>query len=197
QDHNPDAARPFGDRPVWGGFDPARSGDLSCFVIVAPPMFAVEKFRVLKVIYWKGMNFRYQAKQIEQLFKKYNFTYLGVDVTGIGQGVFDNIQHFAMRVAVAIRYDLNTKNKLVLKAADVVESQRIEWDKNLKEIPASFMSVRRTTTQSGNAMTFVADRSQDTGHAEAFWAITHALHNEPLNYENKPKSRWNLRNKAA
>ncbi|HAK8848740.1 TPA: terminase, partial [Salmonella enterica] len=122
---------------------------------------------------------------------------LGVDVTGIGQGVFDNIQHFAMRVAVAIRYDLNTKNQLVLKAADVVESQRIEWDKNLKEIPASFMSVRRTTTQSGNAMTFVADRSQDTGHAEAFWAITHALHNEPLNYENKPKSRWNLRNKAA
>ncbi|MFO5290740.1 terminase, partial [Salmonella enterica subsp. enterica serovar 1,4,[5],12:i:-] len=82
-----------------------------CFVIVAPPMFAVEKFRVLKVIYWKGMNFRYQAKQIEQLFKKYNFTYLGVDVTGIGQGVFDNIQHFAMRVAVAIRYDLNTKNQ--------------------------------------------------------------------------------------
>jgi hypothetical protein len=42
QDHDPDARRPFGDRPVWGGFDPARSGDLSCFVIVAPPMFAVE-----------------------------------------------------------------------------------------------------------------------------------------------------------
>lgn len=197
QDHDPDAKRPFGDRPVWGGFDPARSGDLSCFVIVAPPMFAVEKFRVLKVIYWKGMNFRYQAKQIEKLFDQYNFTYLGVDVTGIGQGVFDNIQHFAMKVVVPIRYDMNTKNQLVLKAADVVESQRIEWDKNLKEIPASFMSVRRTTTQSGNAMTFVADRSQDTGHAEAFWAITHALHNEPLNYENKPKSRWGVRKQAA
>lgn len=197
QDHDPDAKRPFGDRPVWGGFDPARSGDLSCFVIVAPPMFAVEKFRVLKVIYWKGMNFRHQAKQIEKLFGQYNFTYLGVDVTGIGQGVFDNIQHFAMKVVVPIRYDMNTKNQLVLKAADVVESQRIEWDKNLKEIPASFMSVRRTTTQSGNAMTFVADRSQDTGHAEAFWAITHALHNEPLNYENKPKSRWGVRKQAA
>ncbi len=46
-------------------------------------------------------------------------------------------------------------------------------------------------------MTFVADRSQDTGHAEAFWAITHALHNEPLNYENKPKSRWGVRKEAA
>lgn len=196
QDHKPDAMRPFGDREVWGGFDPARSGDFSCFVIVAPPLFAGEKFRVLRVFNWKGMNFRWQAKQIEQLFKKYNFTYLGVDVTGIGQGVFDNIQHFALRVAVPIRYDRNTKNQLVLKAADVVESQRIEWDKELKEIPASFMAIRRTTTQAGSAMTFVADRSTDTGHAEAFWAIAHALHNEPLNYENRPKSRWRLRQSA-
>ncbi len=165
-------------------------------MIVAPPLFAGEKFRVLRVFNWKGMNFRWQAKQIEQLFKKYNFAYLGVDVTGIGQGVFDNIQHFALRVAVPIRYDRNTKNQLVLKAADVVESQRIEWDKDLKEIPASFMAIRRTTTQAGGAMTFVADRTTDTGHAEAFWAIAHALHNEPLNYENRPKSRWRLRQSA-
>jgi uncharacterized protein YjcR len=196
QDHKPGKARPFGNRPVWGGFDPARSGDLSCFVIVAPPQHDGEKFRVLRIFNWQGMNFRWQAKQIKKLFEQYNFTYLGVDVTGIGQGVFDNIQHFALRVAVAIRYDRNTKNQLVLKAADVVGSQRIEWDKDLKEIPASFMAIRHTTTQSGNAMTFVADRSPETGHAEAFWAITHALHNEPLNYENKPQSRWRLK-KAA
>lgn len=196
QDHNPDAARPFGDRPVWGGFDPARSGDLSCFVIVAPPVLAPEKYRVLRVFSWKGMNFRWQAKQIEKLFQQYNFTYIGVDVTGIGQGVFENIQHFALRVAKPIRYDRNTKDQLVLKACDVVESSRIEWDKDQKEIPASFMAIRRTSTQSGNAMTFVADRTQETGHAEAFWAITHALHNEPLNYENKPKSKWGLK-KAA
>ncbi len=81
-------------------------------------------------------------------------------------------------MAEAIRYDRNTKDQLVLKAADVVESQRIEWDKDMKEIPASFMAIRRTTTQSGGAMTFVADRTKDTGHAEAFWAIAHALHNE-------------------
>ena len=151
---------------------------------------------MLRVFSWKGMNFRYQAKQIEELFRRYNFAYIGVDVTGIGQGVFENIQHFAMRVARPIRYDRNTKDQLVLKACDVVESSRIEWDKDQKEIPASFMAIRRTSTQSGNAMTFVADRTQETGHAEAFWAITHALHNEPLNYENKPKSKWGLK-KAA
>lgn len=42
-----------------------------------------------------------------------------------------------MRVAIAIRDDLNTKNQRVLKAADMVENQRIEWDKNLKAIPAA------------------------------------------------------------
>ncbi|HHG0423585.1 TPA: terminase family protein [Yersinia enterocolitica] len=193
QDHDEKAARPFGNREVWGGFDPARSGDLSTFVIIAPPLYEGEKFRVLRVIHWQGMNFRYQANQIKKLFQQYHITYIGVDVTGIGQGVFENIQHFAIRQAVAIRYGVETKNRLVMKAADVVESKRIEWDKDRTEIPASFMAIRHTTTASGNAMTFVADRSAETGHAEAFFAIAHALDNEPLNYENKLTSRWRLK----
>ncbi len=196
QDHDEKAARPFGNREVWGGFDPARSGDLSTFVIIAPPLYEGEKFRVLRVIHWQGMNFRYQANQIKKLFQQYHITYIGVDVTGIGQGVFENIQHFAIRQAVAIRYGVETKNRLVMKAADVVESKRIEWDKDRTEIPASFMAIRHTTTASGNAMTFVADRSAETGHAEAFFAIAHTLDNEPLNYENKLTSRWRLK-KAA
>ncbi|MFJ5468410.1 terminase large subunit domain-containing protein [Pectobacterium carotovorum] len=196
QDHDPKAPHPFGNREVWGGYDPARSGDLSTFVIIAPPIYEGEKFRVLYIKHWNGMNFRYQANEIKKLFQRYNFTYLGVDVTGIGTGVFENIQHFAMRQAVAIRYGVETKNRLVMKAADVVESRRIEWNKDNTEIAASFMAIRRTTTASGNGMTFVADRSAETGHAEAFFAITHALDNEPLNYENKPQSRWRLK-KAA
>ncbi|MEH0833300.1 terminase large subunit domain-containing protein [Pectobacterium cacticida] len=196
QDHDPKAPRPFGNREVWGGYDPARSGDLSTFVILAPPIYEGEKFRVLYIKHWNGMNFRHQANEIKKLFQRYNFTYLGVDVTGIGTGVFENIQHFAMRQAVAIRYGVETKNRLVMKAADVVESRRIEWNKDNTEIAASFMAIRRTTTASGNGMTFVADRSAETGHAEAFFAIAHALDNEPLNYENKPQSRWRLK-KAA
>ncbi|MFV9685476.1 terminase large subunit domain-containing protein [Pantoea sp. KXB45] len=196
QDHDPKARRPFGDRPVWGGYDPARSGDLSTFVIMAPPVLAGEKFRVLAIINWRGMNFRHQASEIKKLFARYNFTYLGVDVTGIGQGVYDNIHPFAMRVLKPIRYDLSTKNRLVLKAADVIESGRIEWDADLKEVAASFMSIRRAVTKSGSAVTFVADRTAETGHAEAAWAIMHSLDNEPLNYEHKPKSKWKFQ-KAA
>ncbi|MFS7222463.1 terminase family protein [Rahnella inusitata] len=197
QDHDVNAARPFGNREVWGGFDPARSGDTSTFAIVAPPLYAVEKFRVLRVFHWKGMNFAYQAAQIKKLFGQYNMTYIGVDVTGIGRGVFELIEHFALREAVAIHYGMETKTRLVLKMIDVIGAKRLEWNKDNREIPASFLSIRHTSTASGNAMTFRADRTVETGHADAFWAIAHAVINEPINFEHKRKSKWNLGKKAA
>ncbi|MGP9438188.1 terminase large subunit domain-containing protein [Ewingella sp. AOP8-B2-18] len=196
-DHDETAERPFGSREVWGGFDPARSGDTSTFVIVAPPIYAVEVFRVLRVLHWKGMNFSYQAAQIKKLFGQYNMSYIGVDVTGIGRGVFELIEHFALREAVAIHYGMETKTRLVLKMIDVIGAKRLQWNKDNKEIPASFLAIRRTATASGNAMTFKADRSAETGHADAFWAIAHAVINEPINFEHKRKSNWKVRKQAA
>ncbi|EAA5686993.1 terminase, partial [Salmonella enterica subsp. enterica serovar Newport] len=108
-----------------------------------------------------------------------------------------DVQHFAMRQAVAIRYGVETKNRLVMKMIDVIEDNRVEWDKEKTEIAASFMTIRRTSTASGNAMTFVADRTAETGHADSFWAIAHAIDNEPLNFENQRKSRWGNLGKAA
>lgn len=197
EDHDEDLPRPFGNREVWAGYDPARSGDTSTFVIIAPPILAVEKFRVLRVFHWQGMNWKWQAAQIKKLFDKYNMTYIGIDITGLGSGVFEDVQHFAMRQAVAIRYGVETKNRLVMKMIDVIEDGRVEWDKEKTEIAASFMTIRHTSTASGNAMTFVADRTAETGHADSFWAIAHAIDNEPLNYGNQRKSRWGNLGKAA
>ncbi len=196
QDHDPTAVRPFGNREVWAGFDPARSGDTSTFVIIAPPLYEGERFRVLATFYWQGMNWKHQANQIKALFERYNMTHIGIDITGIGSGVFEMVQGFAMRQAVAIHYGLESKTRLVLKMVDVVESQRIEWDSEQKEIPASFLAIRRTSTTKGNSMTFVADRTQETGHADVFFAIAHAVDNEPLNFENQRKSTWKT-SKAA
>ncbi|EBX6381506.1 terminase, partial [Salmonella enterica subsp. enterica serovar Newport] len=163
EDHDENLPRPFGNREVWAGYDPARSGDTSTFVIIAPPIVAGEKFRVLRVFHWQGMNWKWQAAQIKKLFGQYNMTYIGIDITGLGSGVFEDVQHFAMRQAVAIRYGVETKNRLVMKMIDVIEDNRVEWDKEKTEIAASFMTIRRTSTASGNAMTFVADRTAETG----------------------------------
>ncbi|TON22535.1 phage terminase large subunit family protein, partial [Vibrio parahaemolyticus] len=84
EDHNPKASRPFGNREVWGGYDPARSGDTSVFVILAPPTSPEERFRVLAVHYWHDMAWKRQNHDIKELYKRYNFTHIGIDDSGLG-----------------------------------------------------------------------------------------------------------------
>lgn len=203
-DYDPTAARPFGDREVWAGFDPARTGDNSTFVLIAPPLYAVERFRVLAVYHWQGLSFSHQAKQIKELMRRFNITHIGIDITGIGRGVFELVSKFAPREARPIHYTLDNKNDLVLKMIDTIDRNRIEWGADAidevsgdrAEIIPSFMAIRRAITKGGGKMTFVAERSEKTGHADIFFAISHAMINEPLDYEFERPSTWTF-GKAA
>lgn len=44
---------------------------------------------------WQGFNFSWQADQIRQLMRRFNITYIGIDTTGIGKGVYDLVSKFA------------------------------------------------------------------------------------------------------
>lgn len=169
--------RPYGNFPVWVGYDPARVGDRSTVVAVAPPLKEGEKFRVLEKIDLKG-TFKYQASKIKELTERYNVQFIGVDCTGPGLGVLDEVKAFYPRVT-PIHYGLESKTRLVLKAVDVVEAQRIEWDAEHTDIPQAFLQVRQESTRN-DAITYVADRKSTTGHADVAWAIMHAISNEPL-----------------
>ncbi|EPB4198679.1 terminase family protein [Yersinia enterocolitica] len=190
EDHDVNAMRPFGNREVWAGYDPARTGDTASFVLVAPPQVDGEPFRVLHIETWHGFAFKYQVGRIKEYMTRYNITHIGIDTTGIGGPVCEMVQDFARREVTPIRYSQESKNRLVMKMIDVVEHKRIAWDIEDKGIAASFMAIRHTTTKSGGGMTFVADRSADTGHADRFFAIAHAVINEPINNERKRKSGW-------
>ncbi len=176
--------RPYGNLPVWVGYDPARRGDKSTVVVVAPPLKAGGKFRVLEKITLRG-SWVHQANEIKAITEKYNVAFMGIDCTGPGNGVFEMVQGFYPR-AHAIHYGLDTKTKLVLKCIDVVESGRIEWDAEHTDIPQAFLQVSQTST-GNDQITYSADRNSATGHADVFWATAHALSNEPLN-TNRRKS---------
>ncbi|MEZ8407536.1 terminase family protein [Vibrio splendidus] len=192
QDFKPNDKDPFDRREVWLGYDPSRTRDNACLVVIAPPIVAVEKFRVLEKHYWRGLNFQYQAQQVSKVFERYNVSYLGIDTTGIGAGVYDLINKKHPRETVAIQYSNESKNRLVMKMIDVVEANRIQFDAEHKDIAMAFMAIKRATTNSGNNMTFKAERSELTGHADAFWAISHACINEPLDHSEKRKSTWQM-----
>ncbi|MGL4925630.1 MAG: terminase large subunit domain-containing protein [Plesiomonas shigelloides] len=190
EDFNPGDPLPFGNREVWGGFDPARTTDNATFVIVAVPLHEVERFRVLEKYHWRGLSFQWMAEQIMAIKSRYNMTHIGVDITGIGYGVYELLHNLAPRETKPIHYNPETKNRLVLKMLNLVQNRRIEWDAEAKDIPASFLAIKQTTTKSGNAMTFVAERSQETGHADVFFALSHAVINEPLSGKSRRKSTW-------
>ncbi|MEN4905556.1 terminase ATPase subunit family protein [Rahnella bonaserana] len=187
EDFDPYLKRPFAYRPVWIGYDPSHTGDSAGCAVIAPPVVPGGKFRVLERHQWKGMDFAAQAKSIEELTNRYAVEYIGIDATGIGQGVFQLVQQF-FPAAREIRYSPEVKTALVLKAKDTISSGRLEYDTGHTDITASFMAIRKTMTASGNRSTYEASRSEEASHADVAWAIMHALLNEPLTAANGGQS---------
>lgn len=173
------APRPFGWREVWIGYDPSHTGDSAALVVLAPPLVVGGKFRVLDRVQFKGMDFQEQSDRIKKFTEIYNVTYIGIDVTGIGQGVFQLVKQF-FPGATPFSYSPDVKVRLVLKALNVVGKRRLEFDAGWTDLAASFMAIKKTTTQSGRQVTFEAGRSIETSHADLAWATMHALANEPL-----------------
>lgn len=178
-DHKPFAVRPYGDRAVWIGYDPAETGDSAGIVVVAPPLVPGGKFRVLERHQFKGMEFKDQAAFIEQITKRYWVTYIGVDATGMGTCVAQLVRQFFPGVTV-FNYSPEVKTRLVLKAYDVINDERQEYDAGWIDLTQSLLAIQKTITPSGRQVTYTAGRSRTTGHADLAWALTHALQSEPL-----------------
>lgn len=181
-DFEPLLIRPFGWKQVWIGYDPAKgttNGDSAGCVVIAPPDVPGGKFRILERHQWRGMDFRAQAAAIQEITRRYNVTYIGIDSTGVGDGVYKTVKQF-FPAAREFIYNPNVKNALVLKAWDIVNARRLEFDAGLTDIAQSFMAIRRATTASGNRPTYEASRSEEASHADLAWATMHAIFNEPL-----------------
>jgi len=185
-DFTPKSDRPFGNTPVWIGFDPSRTRDNSTIVVIAPPLKPGGKFRVLEKLSWRGRNIQYQAKRMKELTEKYNVQYIGIDVTGMGLGVHDLVKDFYPRVT-AIHYNIDNKTQMVVKALDIVANDRLRWDAEHKDISQSFLMIKQCATP-GGLITYSANRTESEGHADVAWAIMHVLINEPLNYKTQRKS---------
>lgn len=191
-DFDRDKSKPLGEREVWCGYDPAHSFDGASFVVVAPPILEGEKYRVIERHQWYGQSYRYQAARIKEIYEKYNVSYIGIDTNGVGHGVFEMVQEFARSRAKEILYTPETKAGLVLKVHDLVEHNLIEWNEEEKDIPASFLMIKQSSTGSGNKITYTADRTAQNQHADVFWAISHAVNKRELNDKPKRRKRWNF-----
>jgi uncharacterized protein YjcR len=175
----PFAQRPYGDWPVWVGYDPAETGDSAGLVVIAPPRTPGGTFRVLERHKFKGGDFAAQAEFIRKITLRYWVTYIGIDTTGMGTGVAQIVKTYFPNL-VTFSYSPEVKTRLVLKAYDVIMAGRLEYDAGWTDLTQSLMAIKKTMTAGGRQMTYKANRTEETGHADLAWALLHALHNEPL-----------------
>lgn len=196
-DFNPESARPFGNRPVWAGYDPQESedGDNAALVIAAPPAVEGGSFRILERHQLRGLDFEQQADFIKAMLKRYNCTYLGIDARGVGAGVYQIMAKpdaLPGGVVAKIEYSLELKQHMIMKAQNVVRRGRIAFDAGMLDIVSAFVSIKKTLTTSGRNITFKAGRGGDDGHADLAWATMHILMNEPLDGKEMPTARLEL-----
>jgi len=177
-DYQENAPRPFGNRPVALGYDPSRVRDNASLCVLAIPLRPQDKWRVLKTLDYHGQNFQYQANRIKEIVDTHNVKWIGIDTTGIGYGLFELVEQFYSRVT-PINYSNETKTELVMKAIDVIENGRFEFEAGNKNITQAFMMITKTTTNSG-IITYSAGRNNASGHADVAWSIMHALHSEAI-----------------
>lgn len=181
------ALRPFGNGEVGIGYDPQESaaGDEAALAVIALPDKPKAKFRVLEKLRLRG-DYEVQAGAIFRMMGRYNVVDIGIDKTGAGSGVLQLVQA-KFPLARGITYRPEVKAMMVHKTKNVIRHGRLEYDAGDKDITASFMSIRPKITASGQQVTYVASRTDATGHADVAFAIMHVLWNEPLDSESEPQ----------
>lgn len=61
---------------------------------MAPPVTPGGKFRVLERHQFKGMDFEARVDFIRKITERFNVQHIGMDTTGLGQGVYQIVQKF-------------------------------------------------------------------------------------------------------
>ncbi|WP_067042879.1 terminase large subunit domain-containing protein [Moritella sp. JT01] len=176
-DFDPTWSRPYAMKPVVIGFDPARTRDIASVVVLSLPLGPDDKFRLLESLNLSGNDFETMASEIKELTLKYHVVHIGVDTTGMGLGVFELIQKF-FPLAMPIHYNPHNKNKMVIKALNVIGKKRFEFDENSVMVASSFINIRKKVV--GDQISYATNRTAATGHADIAWAIMHAMIYEPL-----------------
>ena len=176
-DFKPFYQRPFGNREVWLGYDPAFTGDRAALAIVAPPRVEGGDYRVLHKQTFHGMDFEAQASRIKQFCDDYNVSRIVIDKTGMGSGVFQEVKKFYPTVQ-GLDYNADLKNEMVLKTQNLIQKRRLKFDSGDNDIVTSFMTVKKRITGTGK-ITYVSDRSEDASHGDLSWAIMNCILNVP------------------
>ena len=106
----------------------------------------------------------------------------------MGAGVYQLLAkpESGLKGVTRIEYSLEVKAAMIMKAQHVIARGRLAFDAGTIDVISSFVSIKKTLTDSGRNVTFKAGRGGTDGHADLAWSIMHVLMNEPLDGKAAP-----------
>lgn len=144
-----------------------------------PPTRKGEKFRIIENVRLYGNDYQAQADIIKKYTETFNVEKIIIDETGIGSAVLQIVQGFFPFV-IGVNYNLEIKAMMVLKMLNVIKHKRLEFDAGNSEFIMSMLGIKRDLTPKSKQITYVADRSEETGHSDIAWAVMQAIIQEPI-----------------
>lgn len=177
--YKPFSPRPLGELPVWLSYDPADSGDAAALVVVLPPRFDGDAFRIVERHVLHGNDFEAQADFIRAATLRFNVKKVVVDKTGLGVAVEQLVAKFYPSV-IGVLYTQPEKALMVNKMYDLLRKKRVEWETDHKDITSAFLSIKTAATASGRGLTYVSGRTRELSHSDVAWAALQCFYQEPL-----------------
>jgi phage FluMu gp28-like protein len=158
--------------PLYAGYDPGRKRDLAVIPILefVNPILIVRHIEV-----FEKTRFEIQLTFMSDVLKLKSLLRACIDATGMGMPLAERLQErFGAYRVEAVTFTNTNKEILVTGAKQEFEDHRIliPDDERLRE---SIHSIKKMITATG-AIRFDADRTEETGHADDFWALALAIH---------------------
>ena len=167
-----DQPRPMGNKPVAIGYDPSRIRDNAALTLFEVPLTDTKPWRMLERHQFHNASSEFQANRIREYLDHYNVSHIGIDITGIGYGVFEQIED--LQQVMPIYYSVDMKTRLIMNTKRISQAKRLQYDSSFSDVTASFMQITQQTTR-GGAITYGASRSDKAGHADLAWSAMHAM----------------------
>lgn len=166
--------KPYDNRPVVIGYDPAQIIHSSACVVMALPTKEHPYHRILETFDWHGTDYVEQAENLKKLTERYNVQHISIDRTGVGVPVGDMVKRFFHNVTFYSRTSFEQKTFLVLAAKNMFRDKKIKFDSGEQDIVKSFAKIKLKATRS-DLPTFATDNEKERNHADKAWAIMYAL----------------------
>jgi phage FluMu gp28-like protein len=176
---------------LYAGWDIARNRDLSAIILLERcGLQLIQRYKhcMEKTPFPKQKDFAHEILKLPNLRR------MCIDKTGMGIPIVEDMQkmHGTFRVegvtfTNAVKEDLAVSIKKSFEDISLI----INDDVSLIE---SCHSIAKTTTSAGNTR-YDADRTDQTGHADEFWALALARHAAGANtgptWAHAPQTKWN------